>query len=250
MGHGFGSDGEIRWVAAPPGLLGAARAVLSLRSGGVSERPFGTLNLGHSAGDDLARVGENERRLAAALQLPGPPARARLEHGTRCIHVDAPGTYAPCDGLLTATSGLPLWLTVADCVPVFLTAGSDWIGLLHCGWRGTAAGAVQVMVDALAAASGVPPAGQSAWVGPGIGGCCYPVGADVAARFPREALSDVEGRIHLDLPFAITRALAAAGLARGNVDSAGLCTSCRGDLFFSYRRDGARSGRMAAVMWR
>ena len=116
------ASGGIRCLAPPVGWLGGASALLSLRDGGISPPPFDTLNLGRSVGDAPELVSENENRLASCFGLPGSPARARLEHGTRCMRVTQPGTYGPLDALLTNLRNLPLWLTVADCLPVYLVA--------------------------------------------------------------------------------------------------------------------------------
>lgn len=239
----------IRVLAAPSGSLPGTQAVLTLRDGGVSEPPFDSLNLGRSSGDDLDAVGENERRLESALGLPGRPARAKLEHGTRCIRVARPGSYGPVDTLLTSEKGLPLWLTVADCLPVYLAAG-DWIALLHAGWRGVAAGAVRTAADRLAGASGQQTKATRVWIGPGIKRCCYPVERSVAEKFPGEVLSVDCGKVLLDLTAAVRLELLATGIRPDFVHSCDLCTSCRPDLFFSYRRDGKRTGRMAALLWR
>ena len=241
---------EIGWIAAPAGHLSTAQAVLSLRQGGVSPSPYASLNLGRSAGDDIEHVAENEARLARALGLPGEPARARLAHSTDVRIVDSAGVYGPYDGLLTCRRGLPLWLTVADCLPVFLASETgEWIGLLHCGWRGTASGCIASMIRRMVEASGKPASTIRAWLGPGIGPSCYPVGPDVAARFPAESVTRAEGGTHLDLGRAAEILLRDAGLLPASILRSALCTSCRPDLFFSYRRDGIRSGRMAAVVW-
>jgi len=242
------SDG-IRVLVAPDGLLAEAQAVLTLRDGGVSEPPFDSLNLGRSAGDDPEAVCENERRLASALGLPGQPARATLEHGTRCLRVAEPGSFGPVDTLVTDSQGLPLWLTVADCLPVYLVAG-QWMALLHAGWRGTASGAVRGTVEALAEASGLAPSSTRVWIGPGVKPCCYPVEQSVADRFPEEVLAEDDGGIRLDLTAAVQRELCSSGVGVASISSSRLCTSCRPDLFFSYRRDGHRTGRMAAIIWR
>jgi polyphenol oxidase len=249
MGHKIDSYGGIGWVGPPTGWFPEAHAAVSLRTGGVSRPPFGSLNLGRSAGDDLLCVAENEKRLTGALHLPDGLARARLEHGTRCVVVEAPGSYDPCDGLATSREGLPLYLTVGDCVPLFATAG-EWIGLMHCGWRGTVEGGVGRFLETLERVSSIPTEKQRVWIGPGIGVCCYPVGAEVADRFPPETVRREGSEARLDLPAAIRSHLRIAGLPDSRIDGCSLCTSCRPDLFFSYRRDGLRSGRMAAVIWR
>lgn len=169
--------------------------------------------------------------------------------GTRCVSVDTPGTYDPCDGLLTARRDLPLFLTVADCIPLFV-ASEGWIGLMHCGWRGTARGGAGALATLVAEASSLSSSELRAWIGPGVAPCCYPVGADVAGNFPAEAVERDGDTMRLDLRSAIRIDLVAAGLPVSRIETCDLCTSCRPDLFFSYRRDGARSGRMGAVIWR
>jgi YfiH family protein len=138
---------------------------------------------------------------------------------------------------------------VADCLPVYLGAG-EWIALLHAGWKGLAAGALQAVVATLASSAGTPPSGIRVWIGPGVQSCCYPVGREVAERLPAPARREEGGVVRLDLPRAAALAAAEAGLPPDRIHVSATCTSCRGDLFFSYRRDGARSGRMAAVFWR
>jgi len=245
----IGGDGPVRWILPPDGWPREVHASLSLRSGGVSPHPFDTLNLGRSAGDDLDRVSENEAIWSRARGLPGPPARAKLAHGVDLLRIDRPGVYAPYDSLMTDRPGLPLWLTVADCYPVFLTGGA-WVAVVHCGWRGAAAGAAGIAAREVASSSGLSLEAIHAWIGPGIGACCYPVGEDVAARFPRERVSPRGERLHLELGGAIEDDLRHNGLRPEWIARTQLCTSCRPDLFFSYRRDGPRSGRMAAVIWR
>jgi polyphenol oxidase len=245
----FGSSGTVGWVGPPRGWPGEVHAAVSLRTGGVSLPPFEGLNMGRSAGDAIECVSENERIWSRGLGLPGPPARAKLAHACDVVQVDAPGVYSPFDALLTGKPGLPLWLTVADCFPLFLAVG-EWIALVHCGWRGTADGAAGIAARALAAASGRPAAEIHAWIGPGIGSCCYPVGEEVVARFARDHLHPRDERIHLDLASAIETDLRSTGLCAERIGRTSLCTACHPELFFSYRRDGARSGRMAAVIWR
>ncbi|MFZ5592146.1 MAG: peptidoglycan editing factor PgeF, partial [Bacillota bacterium] len=167
------------------------------------------------------------------------------------------GALPDTDALVTGRPGLVLASFYADCVPVFLLDPQRRAaGLAHAGWQGTrrkiAARAVQVMQSAL----GCRPQDILAVIGPSIGPCCYTVGADVyqhfVAAFPRhiDALARPAGphKWHLDLWQSNRLVLLEAGLAEGNIYTARLCTSCREDLFFSYRRQGGRCGRMAALM--
>jgi copper oxidase (laccase) domain-containing protein len=126
---------------------------------------------------------------------------------------------------------------VADCLPVAL-AGEGEVAMLHCGWRGLAAGILRRGREALGSSA------VAAAVGPGIGSCCYEVSADVLRVFDE---TDRRERARLDL-----RAIARAQLAELDVEvevDVDLCTSCHPDLFYSHRRDGEHTGRQAGIAW-
>ena len=141
--------------------------------------------------------------------------------------------------------GLAPLVFTADCLPVAV-AGPGGVAMLHAGWRGLAGGIVAAGAEAVEA--------TSAAIGPGIGPCCYEVGDEVLGAFADLGDGVAEGRM-LDLPEVARRLLARAGVER--VESAGLCTSCEAELFFSHRRDAGRTGRQGghrldrgAVRWR
>jgi YfiH family protein len=235
-----------RWLEA---MLPGATAVFSTRVGGVSEGPFESLNLGILTGDGREAVRTNRHRLSAALGIdPGAVLFARQVHGSEIQRRDRapypnpfaePGPDLPeADGQVTATPQLAPAVLVADCLPVAL-AGPDGVAMLHCGWRGLAAGIVERGVVATAA--------TRAAIGPGIGACCYEVGDEVLDRF--ESLGDgvATGRM-LDLAEVARRLLRRAGVDA--VEASDLCTSCEPDLFYSHRRDGGRTGRQGGLVWR
>ncbi|MFL5832884.1 MAG: polyphenol oxidase family protein [Solirubrobacterales bacterium] len=223
----------IRWLEAE---LDGGRAAFSTRLGGVSEPPFDSLNLGLLTEDDETAVGENRRRLASALGFtPEQVVFARQVHGTDLIQ--HPGDRPEADGHVVRSPGLAPLVFVADCLPVAL-AGPDGVAMVHAGWRGLAGGILAAGAEAVGA--------TSAAVGPGIGPCCYEVGEEVLGAFSDLGEGIAEGRM-LDLPEAARRLLARAGVER--VESAGLCTSCEEELFFSHRRDRGRTGRQAGIAW-
>jgi YfiH family protein len=229
--------------------VGGATAAFSTRLGGRSEPPFDSLNLGILTEDEPDAVQANRATLAAALGFP--PERiaiGRQIHGAELMeHVDAqqpspfaaPGSpISEVDGHVTAQPGLVPLVFVADCLPVVLS-GPRGVAVLHCGWRGLAAGIIARGAEAVAA--------TDAAIGPGIGACCYEVGEEVLAEFaPLGTDICAEGRM-LDLPEVARRLLAEAGV--GRVESAELCTSCEKRLFFSHRRDSGRTGRQAGLAW-
>jgi hypothetical protein len=126
-----------------------------------------------------------------------------------------------------------------DCIPVVLGAQGA-VAAVHAGWRGLAAGALEQGVLALRDVGGT---GEIlAVVGPCAGGCCYEVGEEVHASFGD---AHRNGRL-IDLRALAHGRLLAAGVAE--VRDVDACTICD-ERFFSYRREGARAGRQAAVAW-
>jgi polyphenol oxidase len=229
--------------------LNGARVAFTTRQGGVSEGPYRSLNLGILTDDDQTRVTENRRRLAEGLQLdPKRIAMGWQVHGTDLKDWQAPpdkGGYAHAgaelakvDGHTTGERHLALLVLAADCLPVALAA-EDRIAMLHCGWRGLAAGIVERAIETF-------PEPPAAALGPCIEQCCYEVGPEVLEAFagtPKAA----DGRM-LSLRAIARVKLEAAGV--GEIHSVDLCTSCREDLFFSHRRDHGLTGRQAGMIWR
>ena len=125
----------------------------------------------------------------------------------------------------------------ADCLPIALR-GPGGLAMVHAGWRGLAAGILESAAEAVQA--------TAAAIGPGIGPCCYEVGEKVLDAFADLEDGIAAGRM-LNLPEVARRRLAQAGVER--VESAGLCTSCESELFFSHRRDHGRTGRQAGIAW-
>ena len=227
------------------------RCGLSLRQGGVSEPPFASLNLGGSTTDRPGAVRENRRRFYRAAGLdPEAVARMHQVHEARVAVVREPGEAGEADGLVTARADLGLLVTVADCLPVFLAdVEAGVIAALHAGWRGILAGVLEAGVAA-AATAGAAPARLEVVLGPSIGGCCFEVGPEVAARFEATALRRGRGdRPHLDLTDAARRRLAAAGVPEAAIRGPAACTRCRCDVFFSARA-GEPTGRMVGFILR
>ncbi len=246
----------------PKGLGLGVQAFMSTRAGGVSEAPFASLNLGRSVGDAPAAVAENRRRVAAHLQAQ--PLYMHQVHGARCLvltpdMLDAEPQQA--DAAVTTSPGLACVAQAADCLPVLFSALDAHgralaVGSAHAGWRGLAGGVLEATVISLRQAA--PSAFTlRAWLGPCIGPKAFEVGEDVLRAFgasperlgpffsysPR-ADGSPRWRAHL-------QGLARQRLLMAGVDGITAETACTvGDSsrFFSFRRDGSRSGRMAAFI--
>ena len=241
------------------GELGEARIAVSDRWGGVSTEPYAELNLAEHVADDPRHVGENRRRLAAALGLaPGSVTFMTQVHGREVAVVDgraaptgAPRPHPRADALVTTGRGVALTVLVADCVPVLLAGRSEVgpvLAAAHAGRRGVALGVVGATVEAMARL-GAPPGSVSARVGPAVCARCYEVPAamadELAAAVPSARATSSTGTSALDLPAAVAAQLQDAGVTEVAVDHT--CTAEDPSLY-SHRRDGV-TGRFAGVVW-
>jgi polyphenol oxidase len=243
------TDG-VRWLAATLGPAGdgVGRVGFGSRVGGVSKAPYESLNIGVLTEDADAAVIENRARLAGAVGAKpwDVPIGLQVHKADIAVHTapQVPSPFAEpgtaleeVDGHVVRGPGLAPLVLTADCLPVAL-AGPGGVAMLHCGWRGLAAGIVArgaAIVEATAAA-----------IGPGIGPCCFEVGPEVTEQFADLGEGIADGRM-LDLPEIARRLLARAGVER--VESADLCTFCEAELFFSHRRDRGVTGRMGNLAW-
>ncbi len=240
---------------------GRAEIAFTDRHGGVSAGPFGTLNLQTGGPDDPGAVAENLRRVAAAFAGVGAPADVgpgsgaappvalmRQVHGADVAVVDAPVEPLPeADSLVTTRPGLLLVVRAADCVPVLLAdAERGVVGAAHAGRPGLAAG---VVPGAVAAMRDLGARRLTAWVGPHVCGRCYEVPAamrdEVSTLVPQARAETSWGTPALDLGAGVRAQLEAEGI---EVVDGSRCTREDEDLF-SYRRQGAESGRLAGLVW-
>ena len=241
---------------------GCLAHAFTTRCGGVSPQPWASLNVGSTTPDDPVRVRENRRRVEEACGLRLAEC-VRPEHGAEVRELFAPEESAEtvhdlprADAVITRVRNLPLTIFTADCVPVMLLDPvTPALGLVHAGWRGTLAEVGARTVQAMQRSFGTRPESLLAAVGASIGPCCMVVGDDVrlavAARFPSWQETVVRalngGKSTVDLWELNVLQLETLGVPRAQIAVSRLCTSCRDDLFFSWRRDRGETGRIAMV---
>ena len=269
------------WLVPDWPAPACVRSVFTTRSGGVSSRPFDSLNLGLHVGDDVHCVAHNRALLHQTVGQV--PVFMNQVHGTAVMQLSgAVGTGVPvADAAWAQTSGPVCTVMVADCLPVLLcSTDGTWVAAAHAGWRGLAgAGGLGILEAVLSAFHGLQPmdsAGAApeliAWLGPCIGPQAFEVGREVRAAFVsgapsaqrtdaavRAQQSAIEacfvprhhGKYLANMPQLARLRLAALGVyaVYGNDGSADWCTVTQTSRFFSYRRDGV-TGRMAACIWR
>lgn len=238
------------WIRPDWPLPANIHAAVTLRTGGVSAGGYSSLNVADHVGDDPDAVAQNRSIVREQLALPGEPVWLKQVHGTRVIFADRAAGVEEADASVTALSDVVCVVMTADCLPV-LFCGDDGevIGAAHAGWRGLKDGIIPKTLETMNCKS------CSVWLGPAIGPDRFEVGDDVRDAFvaddPQQAPAfrpHGDGKWLADIYALARRQLANLGV--DNVFGDGYCTVSDADRFFSYRRDGAVSGRMASLIWR
>jgi len=260
-----------------PGLdqCGALMA-FSLRGGGVSPRPFDSLNSSAEEGDSVENVKENLRILSERLVIDSHRiVTPRQVHGDEVVIIDdIPKQPPEADAIVTTTPGIYPAVRTADCVPILLIDPVRRISAaVHVGWRGAVLRIARKVLRHMNDKFECSPEDLIAGLGPAIGRCCYAVDEQVLKPF-RQNIPGAERFIHipvgpaslsatglgkqprdstnpkkafLDLPGMARFELISGGIPERNIHAVDLCTSCQPDLFFSHRRDSGRTGRHIAV---
>jgi polyphenol oxidase len=241
------------WIFPDWPAPASVHAAVTTRDGpGVSQSPFGRFNLGLRSGEDAQTVQSNRVALRQSLDLPAAPRWLRQVHGTTVADLGPlPSPEEPeADAAVSHLPGTVLAILTADCVPVlFCTADGSTIGAAHAGWKGLAAGILEETIEQMQQ----PAAGVMAWIGPCIAKPSYEVGDEVRKVFLAHDASAAmafeatrPGHWLCDLATLARQRLRTAGVAHiygGRFDT-------RVDTrFYSYRREGARSGRFASLIW-
>jgi len=256
----------------------------STRVGGRSRlKGAPALNLGFTDWDARPTVAANRRMLLDALGAARMPLAALRQIHSDMVHVVSapPGEPPAGDAVVTRQPGLLVAVQTADCVPILLAdTARRVVAAVHAGWRGTLARVVVKTLGRMRQEFGTRPENVAAALGPSIGRCCYEVGPEVAQAYSAQfagaaewfdgAFARLAGgeepnplpwltmmppghqpepeRVKLDLRAANRSQLMDAGVSPRRIAVSALCTACRTDLLFSYRREGARTGRLMAVI--
>ena len=238
----------------------------STRMGGVSPMPDNSLNLAGFNEDEAENILENRRRflklfpgnwnLAGCWQVHGTDVRVVADELDAKPAENARGDTVYCDALVSDASHVLLGVKTADCVPILI---GDPItrayAAVHAGWRGTVDGIATSAVDRLTADYRTSARDLRVAIGPAATECCYEVGSEVmdrfSSRFPDAAslfTATRPGHARIDLLQANRNQLIAAGVSAERIHTVPLCTMCRTDLFFSYRREKSLHGKVGRLM--
>jgi len=238
-------------------------AGFSTRNGGISKGSFDSLNCALHVGDDPQHVLENRKRLAEAAGFSfdawtcgeqvhhnGVAVVTRQERGKGRDSRES--ALQDTDALITNEADIMLVSFYADCVPLyFYDPIRQAVGLAHAGWKGTAKRIAERTVEQFREAYGSNPEQLHAVIGPSIGSCCYEVDGKVIRAMQESGISDgwtpkSDDKFMLDLREINRQILIEAGILPSHIEVTHLCTRCHVESFFSHRRDGGRTGRMAS----
>jgi polyphenol oxidase len=222
------------------------------RHGGASEPPFNGLNLSFSVGDSADRVSKNRALLRQAMELEELISVGQVHGSNTLILTDkekasAAGEVRGIDILITDIPGLGLLIKQADCQAVGLyDPEKRVIANIHCGWRGNVQNVIGQAVRRLQEVFGSRPEAIQAGISPSLGPCCAEF-IHYKNEIPPEFWSYQVRPTFFDLWRLSCDQLRKAGLRAEHIQSAGICSRCRGNDFFSYRRDKI-TGRNGTVL--
>lgn len=232
---------------APPWV----KTLVTTRAGGVSTGPYASLNLGGHCGDDPVAVAENRQRVA--LQVGSPPRWLKQVHGIEVVEMRAATTVGEpeADAAFTREQRVAVVVMTADCLPLLICHPRlPMVAAVHAGWRGLCQGVIEATVAALR----VDPSELLVWLGPAIGPRAYEVGDEVrqafVAKYPvcaDEFQAVAPGKWLANLYGLARHRLKLLGV--GQVYGGTECTLSNPSHFYSHRRDGGHTGRMASVIW-
>lgn len=241
---------------------GGVTCAMSTRIGGVSPKPYNTLNFSRSREHNEENIRENFRRYADAAGFDYTKAIANnYEHGPVVLEAELrdagrgivkENLDKHCDGLFTTELNLPLVTYHADCVPLFFyDPKRKAAAICHAGWKGVSMHIIKNAVSSLAQI-GCKHEDILAAVGPCISKKHFEVKRDVSDVFEQTFGDDVielrDNKIYVDLPKACVKDMLDSGIIAGNITLSDLCTFENERLFFSHRRDKGQTGAMAAAI--
>ncbi|MFH1824711.1 MAG: peptidoglycan editing factor PgeF [Candidatus Firestonebacteria bacterium] len=199
---------------------------------------------------------ENIKKLLAELKInPKKIIFGKQIHSNKVLIVEnkAVKNSQEVDGFITNQKNVLLCVFTADCIPVFIhNRVTGCIGLVHCGWKGIYKEIIKNAIKKLIKNYSVQPKNLNLILGPSIKKCCYEVSKDLADKFKKkfgnaresERSEKSKERYYIGLDEIVKHQILKFKIPKKNVRIINECTSCKKGKYFSYRRDGKRTGRM------
>ncbi|NLX01928.1 MAG: peptidoglycan editing factor PgeF [Syntrophomonadaceae bacterium] len=257
------NDG-ISYITLPHWAEQGVNVAFSARSGGVSQAPYNSLNMGLHVDDKISDVIENRRRYLELFSLtPENMVCCEQVHGNSVAVVgkeeqgrgalDYKTSLPGYDAMVCTTPGIMLTTFYADCIPIFLFDPCQRVvAIAHSGWKGTMGRIATETLKVMQKEYNCLPEKTEVFIGPGIGGCCFNIGEELSKQV-KEEFTRLNGILNYDsngctwdLQLTNRLMLEENGVRPENIFICDLCTACNTEMFFSYRREQGGTGRMAA----
>jgi len=252
---------EAKLIQANWPIVSGVHAFCTTRIGGVSQSPWDSFNLATHVNDNPDHVLQNRQQLQAQCHLPAEPTWLEQVHGNELVRLTSDNTKQSfkADAVFTTEKNIVCSVMTADCLPVlFSNKQASWVAAAHAGWKGIANGILKRVVESYISELNGSLSDLQVWIGPAIGGKVYQVGDDVRQAYLQQDSvlnqafvkdQTAVGYYLLNNAQAARLQLTAFGLLDNQISIADYCTFTDSDLFFSYRRDGINTGRMASIIW-
>jgi YfiH family protein len=221
-----------------------------LIDGGSSKGNFDNFNLALHVDDQKSAVLANRDLLLSHYNLPSDPVWINQIHSNLCIDADSLSTIVSADASYSTKIGTVCGVLTADCLPVFIcNKKGTKVGVAHAGWRGLVDGVIESLIESFDCS------GEDIIVhlGPAISGMSFEVGEEVKSQYLYKnknfanCFTCINNKFYLDLYDAARVVLQSFGVI--SISGGDSCTYKESDQYFSYRRDGKCSGRMAHLIW-
>ena len=234
------------WLEADWPAPDFIKAGITLRQGGVSEKPYDSFNLATHVGDELKAVKQNREK----LDIPNTPQWLEQVHSTKAILLPNEVAVPKADASYTFEKNVVCAVMTADCLPLLMTDETgSCVAAIHAGWRGLCDGIIEETIKQLPA----EPASLLVWLGPAIGADVYEIGEEVYDAFTKDDVEAKESFTNtsdkhwlFDIYRLATLRLNRLGVKQ--IFGGDHCTLTEKEQFFSYRRDDV-TGRMASMIW-
>jgi len=221
-----------------------------LIDGGHSKGNFGNFNLALHVNDEQSSVLANRDLLLGSYNLPSTPVWMNQTHSKMSIDADSISSIVDADASYSKKPGTVCGVLTADCLPVFVcNKEGTAVGIAHAGWRGLVDGIIESLIESLDCN------GEDLIVhlGPAISQLYFEVGGEVKSQYLSKnknfenCFTYLNSKHYLDLYKAARVVLKSLGVS--SISGGDRCTYKESGQYFSYRRDGERSGRMAHLIW-
>jgi len=230
------------------------QALTTSRTNGFSTGSYASLNLAQHVTDDAALVERNREKLIDDFNLPSSPLWLQQTHSNIVLKADDylnAATPPEADAAWTSSTNTVCAVLTADCLPVLFTnKQGDRVAAAHAGWRG----ALNGIISESFLATGIKTEDCLVWLGPAIGAANFEVGADVFDAFIKKNPDNIRAFKQSDAEhwlcdmYQLAR-IELQQLGIHAIYGGGLCTYADAERFYSFRRDGAKTGRMASLIW-